>query len=213
MEIVNTVFYFLIVIGVLVFIHELGHYSAAKMLGIRAEVFAFGIGFRLFGYNVINGFTFGKLKEGIELGNNTDYRICAFPIGGYVKVAGMIDESLDKNFINTEPKPWEYRSKPVWKRMIVITAGVVMNILLAFAIFYALTLTKGKSLTDTTTVGYVSKNSIASEYGIKEGDKINTINGKKINYWDDVQNQIYIDNLGGSSQLGNPGKQRGYPRK
>ena len=105
MELINTIFYFLIVIGILVFIHEFGHFIAARLTGMRAEVFALGIGYRLFGYNKVNGFTFGKLSEEIELGDNTDYRICAFPIGGYVKVAGMIDESMDKEFVNTEPKP------------------------------------------------------------------------------------------------------------
>ena len=152
MELFNSIFYFLIVIGVLVFIHEFGHFIAARLTGMRAEVFALGIGYRLFGYNKINGFTFGKLSDEVELGDNTDYRICAFPIGGYVKVAGMIDESMDKEFLSKEPMPYEYRAKPVWKRMIVITAGVIMNFLLAFLIFYFLTLIKGKTVTDTTKI-------------------------------------------------------------
>ncbi len=201
MEIVSTIFYFLIVIGVLVFVHEFGHFFAARMTGMRAEVFAFGMGYRLFGYNRINGFSFGKLDENAELGNHTDYRICAFPIGGYVKIPGMIDESMDKGFVNTEPQPWEYRAKPVWKRMIVITAGVIMNILLAFLVFYSLSIFKGKSLIDTTTIGYVAKNSTAAEFGIQKGDKILTINNQKINYWDDVQSALYIDNLGESIAL------------
>lgn len=196
MEILNTIFYFLIVIGILVFVHEFGHFAAARIMGMRAEVFAFGMGYRLFGYNRINGFTFGRLKKDIDLEDHTDYRICAFPIGGYVKIAGMIDESMDKNFINKEPQHWEFRSKPVWKRIIVITAGVIMNLILAFAIFYALSLFKGKNLTDTTVIGYVSKNSVASKYGLKSGDIIKTINGNQIKYWDDIQKKLLIDNLG-----------------
>lgn len=196
MEILSTIFYFLIVIGVLVFVHEFGHFFAARMTGMRAEVFAFGMGYRLFGYNRINGFSFGKLDEKAELGNHTDYRICAFPIGGYVKIPGMIDESMDKGFVNTEPQPWEYRAKPVWKRMIVITAGVIMNILLAFLVFYSLSIFKGKSLIDTTTVGYVAKSSTAAEFGIQKGDKIISINNQKISYWDEVQSSLYVDNLG-----------------
>lgn len=198
MEIISTIFYFLIVIGILVFVHELGHFVAARSCGMRADVFALGIGFRLFGYNRVTGFKFGKLPEGTDLQGHTDYRICAFPIGGYVKIAGMIDESMDKNFIKEEAKPWEYRSKPVWKRMIVITAGVIMNIFLAFLIFYSLTIIKGKTVTETTTIGYVSKNSIASESGLKEGDKITAINGEYVDNWDDLQNKIYLDNLGES---------------
>jgi len=198
MEILSTIFYFLIVIGVLVFVHEFGHFFAARMTGMRAEVFAFGMGYRLFGYNRITGFSFGKLDDKTELGNHTDYRICAFPIGGYVKIPGMIDESMDKGFVNTEPQPWEYRAKPVWKRMIVITAGVIMNIFLAFLVFYSLSIFKGKSLIDTTTIGYVSKNSTAYEFGLQKGDKIVSINNQKIQYWDDVQSALYVDNLGES---------------
>lgn len=196
MEIISTIFYFLIVIGILVLVHELGHFLAARSCGMRADIFALGIGFRLFGYNKITGFKFGKLSEEIDLQGNTDYRVCAFPIGGYVKIAGMIDESLDKNFIKTEPKPWEYRSKPVWKRMIVITAGVIMNILLAFLIFYSLTLIKGKTVSETTTIGYITKNSVANEFGLKEGDKIISINNEAVDNWDDIQNKIYLDHLG-----------------
>jgi regulator of sigma E protease len=196
MEILSTIFYFLIVIGVLVFVHEFGHFFAARMTGMRAEVFAFGMGYRLFGYNRITGFSFGKLDENTELGNHTDYRICAFPIGGYVKIPGMIDESMDKGFVNSEPQPWEYRAKPVWKRMIVITAGVIMNIFLAFLVFYSLSIFKGKSLIDTTTIGYVAKSSTAAEFGLQKGDKIVSINNQKIQYWDDVQSALYVDNLG-----------------
>ncbi|MBK8552382.1 MAG: RIP metalloprotease RseP [Ignavibacteria bacterium] len=196
MEFISTLFYFLIVIGILVFIHEFGHFIAARLTGMRAEVFALGIGYRLFGYNKINGFTFGKLNEEVELGDNTDYRICAFPIGGYVKVAGMIDESMDKDFISKEPMPWEYRAKPVWKRMIVITAGVIMNFLLAFLIFYFLTLVKGKSIMDTTTIGYISKNSPSMNSDLKPGDKIISINNNPVKSWDEGQMQIQFENLG-----------------
>lgn len=196
MEIINTIFYFLIVIGVLVFIHEFGHFIAARIMGMRTEVFAFGMGFRLLGFNKKNGFTFGRLPKNLELENNTDYRLCAFPIGGYVKISGMIDESMDKEFVNKEPKPWEFRSKPVWKRMIVITAGVIMNLVLAFIIFYLMTLIKGKSYTETTTIGYVSANSIAAESGFKAGDKIISVNNNEVTYWEELQSQIYIDNIG-----------------
>lgn len=198
MEFLSTIFYFLIVIGILVFIHEFGHFIAARLTGMRAEVFALGIGYRLFGYNKINGFTFGKLNDEVQLGDNTDYRLCAFPIGGYVKVAGMIDESMDKEFVTKEPQPWEYRAKPVWKRMIVITAGVIMNFLLAFLIFYLLTLVKGKSITDTTTIGYISVTSPAKEFNLQPGDKIVSINNVPVTSWDEVQAKLYFENLGES---------------
>lgn len=198
MELISTIFYFLIALGILVFIHEFGHFIAARLTGMRAEVFALGIGYRLFGYNKINGFTFGKLNEEIELGDNTDYRICAFPIGGYVKVAGMIDESMDKDFVSKEPMPWEYRAKPVWKRIIVITAGVIMNFLLAFLIFYSITLIEGKSATDTTTIGYISQSSPALNSGLQIGDKIISINNVPVNTWEEILIKLKIENLGES---------------
>ncbi|CAN5649648.1 RIP metalloprotease RseP [soil metagenome] len=196
MELISTIFYFLIVIGILVFIHEFGHFAAARLTGMRAEVFALGMGYRLFGFNKVNGFTFGKLKEGLEMNAHTDYRLCAFPIGGYVKVSGMIDESMDKSVLESEPKPWEYRSKPVWKRMIVITAGVIMNILLAFLIFYSITLFKGKSATASTTIGYISNNTPAQNSGLQSGDKIISINGKEVSTWEEVSTNLYFENLG-----------------
>jgi regulator of sigma E protease len=194
-EILNTIFYFLIVIGILVFIHEFGHFIAARLTGMRAEVFALGMGFRIFGFNRVTGFSFGKLKEGTELGNHTDYRVCAFPIGGYVKVSGMIDESLDKDFIQQEPKPWEYRSKPVWKRMIVITAGVIMNIFLAYMIFYFFNIFKGRPLHEITSIGYVEKGTIAFESGFLPDDKILSINNTELKYWEDLS-KLFIENLG-----------------
>ncbi len=196
MEFLNTVFYFLILIGVLVFIHELGHFLAAKMFGMRAEVFALGMGNRVLGWNTVNNFTWGKLDESVQLGNNTDYRLSAFPVGGYVKIAGMIDESFDTEFINKSAEPWEFRSKPVWQRIVVISAGVIMNIFLAIAIFWGINYVQGESLMQTTEVGAVMKNSAAEKIGLHAGDKILSINGKKIEHWEIIQSAIYLDNFG-----------------
>lgn len=197
MEILTTIFYFLIVIGILVFIHEFGHFIAARLFKIRAEIFAFGMGPRLFGYNKVNGFTFGKLKDDVQLGDHTDYRVCAFPIGGFVKVAGMIDESMDSEFVGKKPEVWEYRSRPVWQRMIVILAGVFMNILLAFIIFYFTNLFKEVTIYDTTRIGYISANSVANEIGLKNDDIIKKINGVEVNNWTEISTNLYgIDNIG-----------------
>jgi regulator of sigma E protease len=163
---------------------------------MRAEVFALGMGYRLFGYNKVNGFTFWKLDESLELGNCTDYRVAAFPIGGYVKIAGMIDESFDTDFIEKSPDPWEFRAKPMWQRMLVISAGVLMNIMLAVFIFWGIDYTQGRSIRDTTEVGYVVDNSPAAKSGLRAGDKILTINGEHINHWDLILNKVYIENSG-----------------
>src|SRR3954470_21334794 len=111
MVIVEAVLAFIVLVGILVFVHEMGHFLAARWSGMRADVFAIGMGPRLFGWNRKTGFSFGKLPEDLELDGNTDYRVSAFPIGGYVKILGMVDESMDTDFATRPPEPWEFRSK------------------------------------------------------------------------------------------------------
>jgi regulator of sigma E protease len=196
MQVIDTLFYFVITLGILVFVHEFGHFIVAKLCGMRAEVFALGMGNRLFGFNKVNGFTFGKLDETIQLGDNTDYRVAAFPIGGYVKIAGMIDESFDTEFVGKSPEPWEFRAKPMWQRMLVISAGVLMNVVLAIFIFWGINYTQGRIIRDTTEIGYVVEDSPAAKSGLKEGDKIVGINGEHIGHWDLILNKVYIENVG-----------------
>ncbi len=192
----DYIIYFAITIGILVFIHEFGHFAAAKLTGMRADVFAIGFGKRLFGWNKITGFTFGNLDKDWDGEGNTDYRLCILPLGGYVKIAGMVDESFDTEFADKEPQPYEFRSKPAWKKMIVISAGVLMNLLLTFAIFWGANFFKGKQVTNTTTLAYVAQNTAADSAGFKTGDKILSINGNKINNWEDLRTEIFINSLG-----------------
>ncbi len=146
---------FIIVIGVLVFVHELGHFLAALWTGMRADVFALGMGPRVLGWNKINGFSFGKLSEDVQsqLGVHTDYRLCAFPIGGYVKILGMVDESMDNDFVSKEPQPYEFRSKGALARAFVLSAGVIMNLLLALVFFWTILVGYGREDVATTTIG------------------------------------------------------------
>ena len=109
----DYIIYFALTIGILVFIHELGHFAAAKMSGMRVDVFAIGFGRRLFGWNKIKGFTFGELEKDFDGGGGTDYRLSMLPLGGYVKIAGMVDESFDTKFANKEAQPYEFRAKPI----------------------------------------------------------------------------------------------------
>jgi len=196
MQFLDTLFYFVITLGILVFVHELGHFLAAKMCGMRAEVFALGMGNRLFGYNKVNGFSLGRLDPSVELGNRTDYRVAAFPIGGYVKIAGMIDESFDTEFVGTAPEPWEFRAKPMWQRMLVISAGVIMNIFLAIIVFWGINYSQGRSLRATTEVGYVIENTPAAKAGLQAGDRILSINGERIKNWDVILTKVYVENGG-----------------
>jgi regulator of sigma E protease len=188
MSVLNTILYFLITIVILVFVHEFGHFIAAKICKMRVDKF-----YLFFDFFNLRLFKFVK--------GNTEYGLGIFPLGGYVKVAGMIDESMDKSFIDRPPEPWEFRSKPVYQRMFVITAGVIMNTILAFVIFYTIALVQGKTRIETTTIGYVAKNSIADKVGIKHGDRILSINGKTVEFWDEVRTGIFIENMGENVDL------------
>ncbi len=192
----DYIIYFAITIGILVFIHELGHFLAAKMTGMRVDVFAVGFGKRLFGYNKKTGFTFGDLPKDFEGEGNTDYRLSMLPLGGYVKIVGMVDESFDTEFANKEPQPYEFRSKNFLQKTFVITAGVLMNLLLAVLIFWGANFFKGKPVTLTTTVGYVKTDSPADSLGFMKGDVFQSINGVVVETWDDIRNEIYINTIG-----------------
>lgn len=197
----NEILYFVITIGILVFVHEFGHFAAAKLSGMRADVFAIGFGYRLFGWNKITGFTFGELAKDFDGNGNTDYRLCLLPLGGYVKIPGMVDESGDTSFADKEPQPYEFRAKSVPKKVFVITAGVLMNLILAYLIFFGSNFFVGKTYTKTTTIGFVEPGSPAAKAGFMEHDKILTINGKQVSFWEEVRNEVFINTMGQNIQV------------
>jgi regulator of sigma E protease len=192
----DYIIYFAITIGILVFIHEFGHFAAAKLSGMRADVFAIGFGKRLFGWNRKSGFSFGELPKDFDGEGHTDYRLSLLPLGGYVKIAGMVDETMDTSFADKEPQPYEFRAKPLWAKVFVITAGVFMNLMLAWFIFWGANFFQGKPITPTTTIGYVESESAAAKSGFLTGDKILSINGKELKYWEDLRAEIFINTLG-----------------
>lgn len=155
-------------LGLLVFIHELGHYLAARAFGIRVEKFY--IFFDFGGYKI-----FSK-----QIGE-TEYGIGWFPLGGYVKIAGMIDESVDKEFLNRAPEPWEFRSKPAWQRFIVMIGGITMNIILGILIFaFWLKVYKGGYPPMSEVKNGIYAYELGREVGLKTGDKIIAVNGKPL---------------------------------
>jgi regulator of sigma E protease len=168
---------------ILVFIHELGHFLAAKLFGMRVERFSIGSPPRVWGF-----------QKG-----DTDYCIGATPLGGYVKISGMIDESMDTEHLQSEPEDWEYRSKPVWQRIITITAGVIFNMILAFFIYFGLTYSQGKAVLpiEETDGIYVSETSILNEIGFQTGDKVVAVNGEEVVYFNDLvtASTLTSDNL------------------
>ncbi len=171
-EIITTVGIFMGALMILVFIHELGHFLAAKLFGMRVERFSVGFPPRVWGF-----------KKG-----DTDYCIGATPLGGYVKISGMVDESMDNEFLEQEPQPWEYRSKPVWQRIVVITAGVIFNMILAFVIFSGMIVTNGKLVVPVENIDgvYVDEGSILHEIGFRNNDKIIGVNGENVPYFNDL---------------------------
>ncbi|MFV1884911.1 MAG: RIP metalloprotease RseP [Balneola sp.] len=171
-DILKTIGIFMGALMILVFIHELGHFLAAKLFGMRVERFSVGFPPRIWGF-----------QKG-----DTDYCIGATPLGGYVKISGMVDESMDTEFLEKEPEPWEYRSKPVWQRMIVITAGVIFNMILAFFIFTGMTISNGKLTLPLENVSglYIPEGSFLEELGFQTDDKIIGVNGEAVSAFEDL---------------------------
>lgn len=196
MESINLFIQFAKVILIIVTIHELGHFLLARATGMRAEIFAIGMGMRLFGWNKITGFTFGELPEDWDGGDHTDYRLCLLPLGGYVKISGMIDESFDKKQMQSDPKPYEFRSKSAWKKAAVISAGVIFNFIFSFLIYSGVNFSEGKNINTVTTISSVQKNSVLGKSGMQVGDKILSINGSAMESWEDITKALTLDNFG-----------------
>jgi regulator of sigma E protease len=196
MTTLTTLFYFIITIFALVSVHEFGHFIAARIFGMHVPIYSIGMGRRLFGWNKLNGFTFGPLSEEMEnrLGKNTDYRLSLLPIGGYAKIAGMIDETQTEA-LPPQAQPWEFRSKSWWKKSIVISAGVIMNFILAGAIFIGLKYSEGKEIWETTTIGYVGRTSVSAKLGVQPGDKVIAISGKPVTNWQDIRDEAIIEQI------------------
>lgn len=173
----NYVVSFIFTLGILVLVHEFGHFLLAKLVGIRVERFSIGFPPRLFG----------------KKWGDTDYCISAIPLGGYVKMSGMIDESMDKDGIKGEP--WEFMSKPVWARFLAIFAGPAFNLLLAAFIYSGIIYFSGlpKAVEPTyAIVGSVSKGSPADSLGLQEGDRITSIEGQSVQMWEDLVDIIRV---------------------
>ncbi len=187
LELTQTILIFIGALMILVFIHELGHFLAAKMFGMRVERFSVGFPPRIWGF-----------KRG-----DTDYCIGATPLGGYVKISGMVDESMDTEHLAAEPQPWEYRSKPIWQRMVVITAGVIFNMILAFFIYLGMNWSQGKlSLPIEEVAGiYVPEGSLLENVGFQTDDKIVGVNGNYVDAFEELVSIYELTNSNLSYQV------------
>ena len=143
----------LLSLSILIAVHEWGHFVTARMFNIKVEKFYLFFDFLFPMANVLN-FSLFKYKKG-----DTEYGIGWFPLGGYVKIAGMVDESMDKEQLKQAPQPWEFRAKPAWQRLIVMLGGIIVNVITGILIFIGLTYFLG----DT----YVPKDYINNNGGIE----------------------------------------------
>jgi regulator of sigma E protease len=153
--------------SILVVLHEMGHFLPAKWFGCRVEKF----------YLFFNpGFSLFKKQIG-----ETEYGLGWIPFGGYVKISGMIDESMDKEQMNLPPQPWEFRSKPAWQRLIIMLGGVTVNVLLAIVIFIGIAWKWGDVyLPPQNTLYGLAADSLGARMGIQDGDIITHINGQPV---------------------------------
>ncbi|WP_299766692.1 RIP metalloprotease RseP [uncultured Dokdonia sp.] len=171
MELFIQISQFVLAISILVILHEFGHFLPARWFGIKVEKFFlfFDVKFALF-----------KKKIG-----ETVYGVGWLPLGGYVKIAGMIDESMDKEQMKKDPEPWEFRSKPAWQRLIVMVGGVTVNVILAWVIYSTMLVVNGDTYIPANNLKYGIDVSEAGEgLGFKNGDQILAIDGKPVKRFD-----------------------------
>lgn len=183
----------LLSLSILVVLHEFGHYITAKWFKCRVEKFYlfFDPWFSIF-----------KKKVG-----ETEYGIGWLPLGGYVKIAGMVDESMDKEQMSKPPQPWEFRSKPAWQRLIIMIGGVTVNVILAFIIYAGILMVWGEDRIPNSSLknGVAIQDSLMYNIGLRTGDKIVAVNGDTIQYFEDIPKKILFSG-GGNIEVIRDGK-------
>jgi regulator of sigma E protease len=191
---------FLLSLSLLIILHELGHFIPAKLFKTRVEKFYLFFDVK---YSLI------KKKIG-----ETEYGIGWLPLGGYVKISGMIDESMDKEQMALPPQPWEFRSKPAWQRLIIMLGGVTVNFILAFIIYIGMAFAYGDTYIANADLkdGLLIENKAMQNVGFKTGDKIISIDGEKVTKFDNELNmkiimakQVLIERNGTEQTIKMPG--------
>ncbi|MGF7078228.1 RIP metalloprotease RseP [Mucilaginibacter sp. UYCu711] len=182
MSIVIMVGQLILGLSILVILHELGHFLAARAFGIKVDKFY--LFFDAWGFSLFK-FTYKDVEYGIGW----------LPLGGYVKIAGMIDESMDTEQMAGPAQPWEFRSKPAWQRLIVMLAGVFVNVVLGIFIFWMLTARLGESYIANSSIKYgIVPGTIGKKMGLEAGDKIIAVNGKPVNRFEDLMSsKVLLD--------------------
>ncbi len=181
MEIFIKAAQFFLSLSILVLLHEFGHFAFARLFNTRVEKFYifFDAWFSVF-----------KFKRG-----DTEYGMGWLPLGGYVKISGMIDESMDKEQMKQPPKPYEFRSKPAWQRLLIMTGGVLVNFILALVIYASVLFVWGEQYLPTENAKYgIMADSLALEMGLKSGDKIVSVDGEEVEQFFQIMPSIVLNN-------------------
>lgn len=170
----------LLALSILIVLHEFGHYITARWFKCRVEKF-----FLFFD----PWFALVKKKVG-----DTVYGIGWLPLGGYVKISGMIDESMDKEQMKQPPQPWEFRTKPAWQRLIIMLGGIIMNVLVAFIVYAFVLMIWGERKTPVSSMKYGiwTTDSLMIEIGLRNGDKILSVNDKPVDYFENLTADIIL---------------------
>ncbi|MCG2616778.1 RIP metalloprotease RseP [Terrimonas sp. NA20] len=170
----------LLALSILIVLHEFGHYITARWFGCRVEKF-----FLFFD----PWFALVKKKVG-----ETTYGIGWLPLGGYVKISGMIDESMDKEAMKQPAQPYEFRSKPAWQRLIIMLGGIIMNVLVAFVVYAFVLMIWGETKTPMKSLKYGiwTQDTLMNQIGLRNGDKIISVNGKPVDYLENLSLQVLL---------------------
>jgi regulator of sigma E protease len=182
----------ILALSILIFVHELGHYLFARLFGIRVDKFYlfFDIGGKRL-FSTKNSRLVAKFFPKLAA-SETDYGIGWLPLGGYCKIAGMVDESMDTEFLNKEPQPWEFRVKPAWQRLLVMAGGVLFNFILAIILYIVILASWGSAYLSNENRP-IWANELAQEMGFKTGDQIVGFDGQKTLEFDRLQIEMVRD--------------------
>ena len=171
---------FVLSFSIIVVLHELGHFIPARIFKCRVEKF----------YLFFNPwFSLWKKKIG-----ETEWGVGWIPFGGYVKIAGMIDESMDKEQLKQPPRPWEFRSKPAWQRLIIMVGGVIVNLILGFLIYAMMLWHWGEEYIPTNKFTYgIYTDSLGRSIGLQDGDKILSVDGEYVEKFNKIPLRVILN--------------------
>jgi regulator of sigma E protease len=181
MDTLINVAQFLLSLSLLILLHEIGHFLPARWFKTRVEKFYLFFDFAPF-------HALWKTRKG-----DTEYGIGWLPLGGYVKISGMVDESLDTETLKQPPQPWEFRSKPAWQRLIIMVGGVTVNFLLGFAIFAGILFFSGKAYIPNTSLPYgLAFDPVLLEMGFQQGDVLLQVGQRRV---DQVDPSLFLEEV------------------